>query len=373
MLYDGGEGNVTVLTVGPDGAVYAGTAPNGLVVKVSGPGVTRPTIVYDAAEPSISGLAVGKNGVVFAATAPRGVLYRLAPGAAAQVIYDKAPGGTLTNLQISPDSGTLYTASGSTLVALPVSGDAEGTRTFDASSDIQMLSVLLSGTVSGASTGNAASIYRLEVTPPTAAEEGTLISPVLDARTTAQWGAIRWTATTPAGTNLVLQTRSGDTSVPDTAWSDWSRPYGVAAGETIASPPARYLQYRAVLKGTGAESSVLQAAELFYLPPNQAPQVTLAAPRTGEVWHGTQTVRWSGSDPDRDTLQYDVSLSGDGGKRGSPCELWPRTRSLNPSITVPHSPVPATATELRTELEQHPKSARRCVRVFSPMLPNHCQ
>ena len=42
-----------------------------------------------------------------------------------------------------------------------------------------------------------------------------------------------------------VSTRSGNTPTPDEAWSEWSAPYTDAEGSPIASPSARYLQWRA--------------------------------------------------------------------------------------------------------------------------------
>ena len=49
-------------------------------------------------------------------------------------------------------------------------------------------------------------------------------------------------------------TRSGNTATPDETWSAWSKPYTIADGEQIASPNARYLQWRAVLTARTAPS-----------------------------------------------------------------------------------------------------------------------
>jgi hypothetical protein len=310
IRYESDETSATALAVGQGGDLYAGTAPSALIVHVTGPKVSRPAVLYDAAEAAISGLAVAPGGCVYAAAAPRGVLYRLAPGCAPRVVYDRAPGGTLSGLILNT-SGTLYTASGSSVVALsPEGGDI--IRTYEAPSDIQILSLLQDekGAL-WASTGNVGGVYRLEGGGDDM--RGTLVSPVFDARAIATWGTLRWTADVPDGANLLLQTRSGNTASPDRSWSDWSRAYGTASGERIASPPGRYLQYRVAFAGGHHAGPILRGVEAFYLTPNQAPQVTLQSPRGGEVWRGSKVVRWSATDPDHDTLSFDVFLSADGG------------------------------------------------------------
>ena len=225
VLYESAEGSVTALTVAPDGTVYAGTAPSGLVVKVSGPKTSRPLPIYDAVESSITGLAVSENGAaVYAATMAmgRGVLYRIDPATgAASVLYDRSGGGVLTGLQRGKD-GTLYTASGGTLIAVnPAFGE---TRTYEAPSgaDVQILSLLVTGADDGVwvGTGNTAEIYRLAVPGEELKASGQLVSRVFDARGTAKWGTIRFSASIPTGASVVLQTRTGDVTQPGTAVPD---------------------------------------------------------------------------------------------------------------------------------------------------------
>ena len=56
--------------------------------------------------------------------------------------------------------------------------------------------------------------------------------------------ARRARAAAPPARAIAFQTRSGDTRQPDASWSAWQP---VGAGGAIASPNARYLQYRATL------------------------------------------------------------------------------------------------------------------------------
>jgi hypothetical protein len=369
VIYESAEGSVTALTVAPDGTVYAGTAPGGLVVKVAGPKTSRPLPLYDAAESAVTGLAVGEDGVVYAATmtAGRGALYRIDPATGvAGVLYDRAPGGVLTGLQRSGSDGTLYTASGSTLVAVdPKSGIA---RTYEAPSgtDVQILALLAGATDDSVwvSTGNTAEVYRLAVSGEENAASGQLISRVFDARGTAKWGTIRFTATTPQGASVTLQTRTGDVAQPDDTWSSWSPIYQLPGGSTITSPPGRYIQYRATLTGgaSGGDAPALRSVEAFYLTPNQVPVLTLVTPQGGEVWKGKQTIRWTASDPDRDTLFYNVSLSGDGGKTWQP--IGGMQQSAAPAASAPRAtgsaavpPVPPAQSRaaLTAELDRHPE------------------
>lgn len=124
------------------------------------------------------------------------------------------------------------------------------------------------------------------------APTGTYSSDVRDAGTVATWGAIRWRAAGQPG-GVELFTRSGNTATPDETWSAWSKAYTVATGERIASPNARYLQWRAVLKGGTARAvsraaaptsasdaaraetgPVLTSVTTAYLPRNLRPSVT---------------------------------------------------------------------------------------------------
>jgi hypothetical protein len=71
---------------------------------------------------------------------------------------------------------------------------------------------------------------------------GTMTSAVREINA-ASLGSIHWSADAPAGTTLVLQTRTGDTPSPDASWSSWSVPI-TTSGSQMSSPAGRYLQYR---------------------------------------------------------------------------------------------------------------------------------
>ena len=118
-----------------------------------------------------------------------------------------------------------------------------------------------------AATSNPGKVFALA---STRAATGTYESDVRDAGTVATWGAIRWRATSKPG-EVEIFTRSGNTATPDETWSPWSKAYTVANGEKIASPNARYLQWKAVLKGS---DPVLTSVTTAYLPRNLRPSVS---------------------------------------------------------------------------------------------------
>ena len=83
--------------------------------------------------------------------------------------------------------------------------------------------------------GSAVSVD--QVTVLTHAPSGTFTSRVLDVGSSSTWGGLATTATTPAGTGIAYETRTGNVSVPDGTWS--AAPGG---GGAIASPTGRYLR-----------------------------------------------------------------------------------------------------------------------------------
>lgn len=85
-----------------------------------------------------------------------------------------------------------------------------------------------------------------QLTPYTA--PSTFTSRVFDAGAALPWGVVNWTATTPAGTALAMSVRTGNTPVPDGAWTTFNP---VTSGGTVGAT-ARYLQYQAQFTSSDA-------------------------------------------------------------------------------------------------------------------------
>jgi hypothetical protein len=134
---------------------------------------------------------------------------------------------------------------------------------------------------------------------------GTFTSRVLDSGPGSNvWGALTSQRRLPAGSGIVFQTRSGATRTPDGTWSSW-QPLGT--GGTIASPAARYIQYRAQLSGNGAATPTLERVSIAYTAgANAAPQQgTVATAPASPKTNDTITATPSGfSDANGDPLTY---------------------------------------------------------------------
>jgi hypothetical protein len=90
----------------------------------------------------------------------------------------------------------------------------------------------------------------------------TFTSRTFDAGTVStSWNTLTTDGTVPPGTSLAIETRTGNAPVPDGTWS----PFAPLSGAAVASPPGRYLQYRAVLaSGDGDGSAVLRQVDIDY-------------------------------------------------------------------------------------------------------------
>lgn len=116
----------------------------------------------------------------------------------------------------------------------------------------------------------------------------------------------------PTGTSVALETRTGGVDTPDSTWSVWSKAYTNSAGEQIAGPNARFIQYRATLKSVRPGfTPKVTGVTISYMTPNQQPAMNITEPSDGTALSGTKTIRWTGSDPDKDKLTYDVFYSKD--------------------------------------------------------------
>ena len=309
LLFDTSETHIIALTTDKQGNLYAGTDSNGLVLKFGADG--RPFALLDSPLREIHDLAVGPDGSIYvlalgesaSAPKPADAAATAAPAAAASatVSVEKANAGTpeapaksrydLTGAKsavyrILPDGGSdiLWASAGVTGFSIyahqtgngVLLGTSDKGRIYSITNDGRETLVLQSdaGQVSTirtfasnlyATSSNQGKLFRFGAETQI---EGNYESAVLDAKAAASWGRIWWRSTG----NVQVQTRSGNTENPDETWSAWSAAYADQKGGQVASPKAKYLQWRAVLKGSNGPAALTEV-NVAFLTRNIAPEV----------------------------------------------------------------------------------------------------
>jgi sugar lactone lactonase YvrE len=309
LLLKTNQTHVMSLAVTRQGDLIAGTDPGGLVLRVSADG--KAFGLYDSAVREIHALSIASDGTIYAlalsdaaSTAKAQTATTTTVDVAATVTADES--GTaqaqptpqarsrndLSNVRsavfrILPDGGSDIVWSSTSVTGFAVSalsnavllGTSDKGRIYSITDDGRDTLLLQSpeGQVSAMAThgsdvyvaaSNQGKLFRYG---DSVQREGTYESPVRDAKLASAWGRIWWRGQGP----IELQTRSGNSDKPDSTWSDWSVSYSDANGSQITSPKARFIQWRAILRGTANRSTPpqLEDVSVAYLPRNVAPEV----------------------------------------------------------------------------------------------------
>lgn len=320
ILLTSAETHITSLAIIEDGTLYAGSSPGGILYRMDSAGKTF--VIHDSAFREIKAIVV-QGGALYAAaidgkekeeprapapalppTTPSGTpevtvteVFALLPQTPSQASSPQpklgesarpgSPRGAVLRIASSGEVETLWASSEEMPFSLLAAGEGvvvgtgskghiyrvKDDRTWTMVSTVpaeQVTALWRLGSETALGTSNPGSIRSMEgKTSPT----GTFVSKVKDTETLSLWGRVRWDATTPAGTGLQIQTRSGNTGTPDSTWSDWSPPYSHAEGEPLKSERARFLQIKAVLQGKDHDSPILDSVHTTYLQRNLRPLV----------------------------------------------------------------------------------------------------
>jgi hypothetical protein len=315
--------------------VTAGTAgPSEAPETVQGPPVTT------TATPSVGRPAPQAMGYPFRQLPQgRGSLIQILPDYSTETLWSSNKEG-IFGLAVREDRVLFSTDSNGRVFGLTPSEDGQKLTLLTATQESLATRLLLRGSDLYVTTSNIGKLFRVGPTP---GREGSLESPVKDAKIISRWGNLAWRGKVSAGSTVEFYTRSGNSDRPDRTWSDWAGPYSDPTGSPIASPPARYLQWKAVLRSTSGASPVLNEITVSYLNQNVPPQirslnVSTSSERTGPTGSTSQpgtpptttitatsvssvsfpgsswpsgsvaatptTLSWKADDPNGDTLVY---------------------------------------------------------------------
>jgi outer membrane protein assembly factor BamB len=364
-VWDSGDKHVVSLIAADDKHLYAGTSEEAILYRVSLDGHAEALADFDAEEVRALGrqggalyVAVndfersGGGGVMTpgAAAAPRGTkitiassgspssagslprpgqrkakaaLYRIDPDGRMEQMFS-IPDGYFTSLAFD-ESGRAYVGTGSEGRVWRVAADRTAALAIDVP-ERQALALLHAGNGFLVGTGDVGGIYRAA---PAAPRQATYLSRVLDGEYRSRWGLFRWHGTH----DVAIESRSGNTAKPDATWTSFAalekpRPTQEGGVGQVASPPARYVQYRATF---GAPEGRLAAVTLAYLPQNQRARITelgpadgggaapaigglgalttsSAAPAPARAHQPVIKLRWKVENPDGDELSYRLAF-----------------------------------------------------------------
>jgi sugar lactone lactonase YvrE len=374
LFFKSDEAHIRALVWDTKGNLIAGSDGSGLVYRIDPQG--RGYVLFEAPRREITSVAIGANGTIYAACVGDKSRNPLPPlpiqGIGSVSITIMQPESLqAANISASVPEGTdIYALtegraprklwSGKDEIVYALAARADGLlalsgnlgRVFRIRDDgsyadvahlqaQQGLSLAIAQDAAGMGgvligTGNTGKVFLLG-----ASEKHEYASDVLDAGAFTRFGRVE---VEPGSTGYEILTRSGNVEQPVRGWSDWQP----LQADSVASPPGRFLQWKAVLHKDGGLGSV----GVNYLPVNSAPvvddlvvvpgarlnpqnsisqnqtvSISFNSPSQGSTVSfdtGSNstlqankdrtgvTVRWAAHDDDGDDLIYSLYLRGDG-------------------------------------------------------------
>jgi len=393
LFFKSDEVHIRVLALDPKGNLIAGSDGSGLVYRIAPNGDAF--VLYSAPKKEITALAIDAAGNIYAAaagekrpggttpqmgimlappaqnppagsititaspTAPAATAVPLAPFPAPGLgatggseIYRIAPDGAPSRMWTSHEDlvyalgfdqhGRLLAGTGNRGHIFAINGVDDFIDLVKASATQITAFAAAPGGGLYASGSNLGKIFVLGPGPES---EGTYESDVFDAHIFSLWGrtSIRSTGNSGPNPNVEIYARSGNVDNPDRNWSPWTRiNLALAGGSELGVPPARFVQWKAVLRA-GNSTPRVDDVLLNYLPKNVAPEIDEITVQPGyhyqPIPHVTGSeppapgqprfdppppavrdrdsigIRWQAHDDNDDQLVYSIYYRGDGESR----------------------------------------------------------
>lgn len=278
--YDSDETNISCLHWDKNGRLLAGSDPSGYLYRLTPPtgkGGTNATafVVLHAKEKELKSIAAAADGTLYGAAladnGKEGAVYRVDLDGYAEAIWSSKEMGPFS-LWLG-DDGNLLVGTGDKGMVLSLTPKGETTTLFK--SDASQITALLpvGGGKVIAGTSNLGTLLEID---SKMAKEGVFDSEVIDTKIFAEWGHARMVGEAPKGTTVELLSRSGNSAKPEKTWTEWRSVGAGLDGGRIQSPGARYVQYRVKMTSSdGRSSPVVDRVQLFHLPRNVAPKITV--------------------------------------------------------------------------------------------------
>jgi WD40 repeat protein len=335
VFFSSDETHIRSLALDANGNLLAGTEPSGRVLRIPKTATNRRAFVlYETSKKEITSLLLAPNGDLYVASVgektpplpgqprpgtpeagttqnfvismgPAGsqvpaaanpqqmqpVPFTPLPPVTSSSVYRIAPDGSPEELWTTRDDvvysmgllpgGKLLLGTGNDGAVLELEGNHIFSKLVKATSRQVTAIATSSGGKLFLASANPGKIFTLG---PENETEGTYESQPFDAHIFSRWGRTVWwgentaSATSGGSPRIAIYARSGNTSNPDSNWSDWAGPYTNPSGDKLDCPPARFVQWKAVLRGaSGSPAPAVDWFSVAYLPKNVAPEVTAIA------------------------------------------------------------------------------------------------
>lgn len=336
VLYSAPKREITSLAIDSTGNIYA--AADGEKRSGGSPNVTVAIPAPSPSEKTPSGPGLGSS-----ASAPESSVTLNSSSASipgGSEIYKIAPDGSPTRLWNSHDDlvyalafdpqGRLLAGTGNKGEIFQITGREDYTVLIKAEANQVTAFANVPGRGLYASTSNLGKIFLMSSAPDA---EGSFESDVFDSQVFSKWGR----AELRGKGNVELFARSGNVDNPDRNWSTWKK-IDLKKDAEIAAPPARFLQWKAILH-PGEPVPRVDSVTLNYLQKNVAPEFddVVVTPSTryqapqrppgldpGQRFdpqpnpiHDRESigVKWTARDDNDDQMVYFVYYRGDGQSR----------------------------------------------------------
>jgi len=329
VLYEAPKREITSVAVGSDGTIYAsGVGQKGHnplpPLPVQGVGTISITIVQPGSMQSANE----------STTIPEGTeIYALTPGKAPRTIWSSKD-DIVYALAMRPDGLLALSGNRGRIFRIQPNGEYADIGHLDAQQGLCLAEEPSTAREAGLliGTGNTGKLFRIGTT-----DKHEYASDVLDASALARFGRVE---VEPGSVNYQVFTRTGNVEQPVRGWTGWEP----LKDGSVASPPGRFFQWKAILESGGVVGSV----GINYLPVRSVPvvdqlivvpgarvnaQTQVAGQQTVNISfqgvqsdsstddpnssisaikdHSAVTVRWAAHDEDGDKLNYSVYLRGD--------------------------------------------------------------
>ena len=336
VLYSAPKREITSLAIDGAGNIYAAAAGE----KRSGgsPNVTVAIPAPTPSEKSPAGPLSGSSGSAAESSVTLNSASASIPGGSE--IYKIAPDGSPTRLWNSHDDlvyalafdpqGRLLAGTGNRGEIFQITGREDYTVLIKAEANQVTAFANVPGRGLYASTSNLGKIFLLSSAPDA---EGNFESDVFDSQVFSKWGRAEFRGKG----NVELFARSGNVDNPDRNWSTWKK-IDLQKGAEVAAPPARFIQWKAILH-PGEPAPRVDSVTLNFLQKNVAPEFDDVVVTPGTRYQVPQrppglepgqrfdpqpnpihdresiAVKWTVRDDNDDQMVYSVYYRGEGQNR----------------------------------------------------------